>query len=144
MKKYLLFTIALALLVFGNCYGQALTIDQKAAIAVSPVFQARVQQVMKEKAQFWSGAAASTRADVNLQFQKRKRLAKQIFTADGYAEARAVMVGNYWLTTYTTSSPALDVNGIPTATAINDNFDPTYDYFSGYKVGDEDIIDIDW
>lgn len=133
-------SILMVLLSFAS-FGQ-LTIDQKATISTSAVFQSRVQQILLEKAQYWTNTATSTRASVNVQLQKRKRFAKALLSDQNASANYKILAGNFWLTL--TGSPNLDGGGIPTATAISDTFDATFDYLSGYKSGDESDTEIDW
>lgn len=121
----------------------ALTLDQKTTIGGNGTFQARIAQVLREKAQYWTNSGTPTRADVNQRIQKRKKLAKQILNTL-YADDRKLIIGEYWLTTYTADPAVIDGNGIPTAQAINDAFDPTYDYFAGVVSGDENETEIEW
>jgi hypothetical protein len=137
--KTLLFLTSLLLSV--TCFGQ-LTLDQKAAIAASPVFQARVQQVLMEKSQYWKNSPTPTRADVNVRMQKRKVFSSFLLNDASASESVKIVSGNYWLTTVT--NPALDGNGIPTSGAIGDSFDGTYDYFAKVNPGDENNTEIDW
>lgn len=122
----------------------ALTTDQKAQISQNATFHSRIAQILRDKAQYWKNLDLVSRSDVNQTQQKRKRFSKNILTNPNYAESIKIEVGNYWLTTYATDPPVLDGNGIPTATAINDSFDPTYDYFAQVVAGDENQTEIDW
>lgn len=122
----------------------ALTTDQKHTIAQNSTFQSRIAQILRDKAQYWKNFPLVTRADVNQAQQKRKRYSKHILTSSGFADSIRVEVGNYWLTTYAADPPVLDGEGIPTAAAINDSFDPTYDYFAGVVAGDENQTEIEW
>jgi hypothetical protein len=138
MKKciLILFTII-------SFYANAqLTIDQKATISNSATFQSRVQQILLEKAQYWKNIETASRASVNVQMQKRKRFARTLLSTQDAASNYKLVACNFWLSITTTAT--LDGNGIPTATAIGDAFDSTFDYLAGYTSGDENKTEIDW
>ncbi len=120
-----------------------LTGDQIAVIGVNPDFINRVKSTLRLKAEYWKESATATRASVNRQMQKRKRLAKNILSTT-YAESQASLVAQYWLAYYQTASPVLDGDGIPTYAEIFANFDPTFDFWAGYLPGDENELEIEW
>lgn len=119
-----------------------LTLDQKATISQSSVFLNRVQQVLLEKASYWTNAATPLRADINVQMQKRKVYAKYLLSNENAAVNARVVAGNFWLTI--NNNPTLDGGGIPTAVAISDAFDSSYDFLAGVRSGDSGNTDIDW
>lgn len=121
----------------------ALTTDDKATIGASLVFHDRIAAILRGKAHYWKNFDASTRDLVNQQTQKRKKLAKNILTTN-WVDSFRIHVSQYWVSQYDTSNPALDGNNLPTSDAINDSFDPTYDYWAGYITGDENQTEIDW
>lgn len=141
IKLFLLVSV-LSLISFVS-HGQALTNDQKSVIGSSATFQDRIATVLREKALYWQNAGSATRASVNKQLQKRKRLAKQILTSS-YVEGYKALVAQYWITQYSDGNPALDGNGIPTSAAISASFDPTFDFWAGYVSGDENLTEIEW
>ncbi len=141
MKKQFL-VLLLGLLSFGVS-AQALTSDQKVAISNDATFQNRVAEVLREKAQYWQNSTTVTRASVNRQLQKRKRLSKSILQSS-WVDSYKTLVSLYWLTQYTDNPALVDGNGIPTVTAISNTFDPTFDYWAGYVTGDENLTEIDW
>jgi hypothetical protein len=122
----------------------ALTADQRAQISQNGTFRGRIAQILRDKGQYWKNFTLNARADVNQAQQKRKRFSKSLLQNSGYAETIMIEVGNYWLTLYTVDPAVLDGEGMPTAAAINDTFDPTYDYFAGVIAGDENQTEIDW
>lgn len=140
--KYFILVSVFALISFAST-GQALTNDQKAMIGSNATFQDRIATVLREKALYWNESATATRASVNRQLQKRKRLAKAILSG-GYADSYKVLVAQYWITQYSSGSPVVDGNGIPTSAAISAGFDNTYDYWAGYITGDENLTEIEW
>lgn len=121
-----------------------LTTDQKYVISQNDTFRSRIAQILRDKGQYWKNFPLVTRADVNQAQQKRKRYSKHILTSSGFADSIRVEAGNYWLTTYANDPPVLDGAGLPTAAAINDSFDPTYDYFASVVAGDENQTEIEW
>lgn len=144
MKNFILVFAATCIMTVAFCQDSLaqLTVDQKSIISKSDTFKIRVEQVLKEKAQYWTNVGTPNRADVNVQMQKRKKFASLIFNSAGFAQNMASRAGDFWLTTV--SQPTLDENGIPTADAIGNAFDPTYDYFSGVRTGDDSNTNIDW
>jgi hypothetical protein len=133
--------IVLFSIISFSSFGQ-LTIDQKATILPNATFQARVQQILIEKAQYWKNTATATRASVNVQMQKRKKFADTLLTDPSAASNYKSIACIFWISI--TSSATLDGNGIPTATAISDAFDPTFDHLAGVNPGDENNTEIDW
>lgn len=126
-----------------GAFSQQLTGDQIATIRASSVFQDRIKATLLMKAEYWKELGTPARADVNRRTQKRKQFSKRILSSP-YADQNVALVGQYWLSYYQTSNPTLDGNGIPTYATIFNNFDPTYDNFAGYLVGDESETEIDW
>jgi hypothetical protein len=120
-----------------------LTGDQVIAIKNSSTFIDRIKGTLLLKAEYWKENPTASRASVNRQMQKRKRLAKNILSTT-WADSYGAQVGQYWLSYYQTSSPVLDGNGIPTYAEIFAGFDPTFDFFAGYLAGDENEQEIDW
>lgn len=122
----------------------SLTLDQKAVISDHQDFKNRVDQVLKDKAFYFTNLDTPNRADVNVRTQKQKRYGRQILVTPNFSENSVAVVGDFWLTIYDTANPDLDVNGIPTASAIDSDFDPTYNYFAGVVDGDENQTEIEW
>ncbi len=139
MKKQLIL-LSLFLISFSG-FAQ-LTDDQKTSIGSNPNFQNRIATVLREKALYWQNYPTGTRALVNRQIQKRKRLAKTILTTS-YADNSKDLIGQYWIIQYS-GNDSLDGNGVPTSTTIGNAFDPTFDYWAGYINGDENLTEIDW
>lgn len=141
MKKLSLILIFMVAAV--GAFSQQLTGDQIATIRASSVFQDRVKATLLMKAEYWKELATPNRVDVNRRTQKRKQFSKRILSST-YADQNAALIGQYWLSYYQTASPTLDGGGIPTYLTIFNNFDPTYDNFAGYLIGDEGQTEIDW
>lgn len=120
-----------------------LTGDQIVTIKSNQTFIDRVRATLLLKAEYWKEYPADTRAKVNRQIQKRKRLAKTILSTS-WADSMASQVAQYWIAYYQTANPVLDANQIPTYDEIFNNFDPTFDNFAGYVTGDENLTEIDW
>lgn len=121
----------------------ALTGDQVAAILQSSTFKDRIKSTILLKGEYWKELATPNRSDVNRRTQKRKKLAKTILNTS-WSESYKDQVALYWISYYQTASPVLDGNGIPTYAEIFANFDPTYDNFAGYLIGDENESEIEW
>lgn len=118
-----------------------LTGDQIATIRTNPIFIDRVKNTLILKAQYWKELSSPNRSDVNRRTQKRKRFSKQIL-GGSYADQAASIVAQYWLAY--NNDLILDGAGLPSYAAIFAAFDPTYDNFAGYLVGDENEAEIDW
>ncbi len=121
----------------------ALTLSDKATIAGSSIFQARIKEILLVKASYWRNLPTSNRSDVNIRHQKRNRLAKSILLSS-WCDSNKILVAEFFLSQYATSNPDLDANLQPSDQALNDNFDVTYDYFAGVITGDDTNQNIDW
>ena len=124
-----------------------LTGQEISDIGNSQEFLNRVAAVIKVKAQQWSTMETINRADVNRAMQKRKRLAATVM---GNADAlNARQVAAFWLGWYAwQKDPAtLDQSSpipLPSYDEIFNNFDPTWDQFSGVLTGDSTETEIQW
>lgn len=121
-----------------------ITLDQIAQIKSNQTFIDRVRATLLLKAEYWKESATVNRTDVNRRMQKRKRLAKTILNTSWISGDVVNQVAQYWLTYYQDPNPDLDANGIPSTTAIFNNFDNTFDNFAGVLTGDDTQTEIDW
>ncbi len=121
----------------------ALSLTEKANIASNSTFQSRIKEILLIKANYWRSLSTPNRSNVNVQHQKRNKLAKSILLSS-WSDSYKGLVSEFFLSQYSTSSPDLDENGQPSDQALNDNFDITYDYFAGVGSGDDTNQNIEW
>lgn len=121
----------------------ALTLSDKATIAGSNIFQARIKEILLVKANYWKNLTTPNRVDVNIRHQKRNRLGKSILLSS-WCDSYKILVSEFFLSQYSTTTPDLDANAQPSDQALSDNFDVTYDFFAGVVSGDDTNQNIEW